>query len=222
MTTAYPLAWPDGWKRTSLELQQDSKHRFARPGKGEPLKYTEGRGRGVWTFAAARDELFRQLNLLGATPGRTVLSTNYELNSSGLPRGDRRIPSDRGVAVYFELDQKPMVMACDMHIRAEENMRSLALSIEALRALDRHGGGIMREKAFTGFAALPPPGGAQSAQWWVVLGVSRDAGAEAINAAYKARARERHPDAGGSDAAMSELNGARTEALKAVGGSNGR
>ncbi len=207
MTTAFPLAWPDGWPRTPAHKRQDSKFRFKK------VRYTAGRD-PFWTFAEARDELFAELERLGAHRASIVLSTNFKLNSYGLPSGNHGRPTDHGVAIYFELDRKPMVMACDMHVRAEENMRSLALSIEALRALDRHGGGIMREKAFTGFEALPPPGGAQSVQWWVVLGVSRDADAESINAAYKARARERHPDAGGSHAAMSELNTARDEAMR--------
>jgi curved DNA-binding protein CbpA len=42
----------------------------------------------------------------------------------------------------------------------------------------------------------------------------RDASREAIEAAYKRLARQRHPDAGGSDALMAELNAARAKAIE--------
>jgi hypothetical protein len=50
-----------------------------------------------------------------------------------------------------------MTMACDRFDNAAANMRSLGLAIEAMRQLERHGGGAMMEKAFSGFVALPPP-----------------------------------------------------------------
>jgi DnaJ-domain-containing protein 1 len=92
-----------------------------------------------------------------------------------------------------------------------ENLHSLALTIEAMRAIERHGGALMMERAFEGFASLPAPG---SASWWSVLQVRPTASAPEIEAAFRRLARERHPDAGGSDAMMAELNAARAHALK--------
>jgi hypothetical protein len=40
-----------------------------------------------------------------------------------------------------------------------ENMRSLALAIEGMRQVERHGGGFMLERAFTCFLAIAPPTG---------------------------------------------------------------
>ena len=47
-------------------------------------------------------------------------------------------------------------MACDCFGSAAANMRLPGLAIEAMRRLER-GGGAMMERAFSGFAALPPP-----------------------------------------------------------------
>lgn len=198
MTTAYPLAWPPGWPRTPSHRRKDSRDRFSRGGNGP------------WTFGAARDALLAEIGRLKAR--NAVLSTNYETRRDGIPYASAKRPSDPGVAVYFTLNGKPMVMACDMHLRAEENMRSIALAIEAMRQLERHGGGVMMERAFEGFAALPAPG---TTPWWQILQVQPGASTEEIEAAYRRLARERHPDLGGSDAMMAELNRARQEAARA-------
>lgn len=203
--SAYPLQWPEGWPRTPAHRQQDSKHRFKRTGRNQPF----------WTFAEARNELGNELDRMGAR--NVVLSSNYELRLDGLPRGNGPVPSDRGVAVYFTLKGVQKVMACDMHVRAEENMRSIALALDAMRALERHGGGIMMERAFEGFTALPAPGTRRP--WRQVLGLNDGIAVtrETIDYAYRELAKKRHPDApSGSHDQMSELNAARDAALKAV------
>lgn len=143
---AYPLQWPAGWPRTPSHQMQDSKYRFRRVGR-----YSKSQS-PFWTFAEARDALNDELDRLGAR--NLVLSSNYELRLDGQPSAKAGNPIDRGIAIYFTLKGKPMVMACDMHVRAEENMRSLTLAIEAMRQLERHGGGIMMERAFEGFQAV--------------------------------------------------------------------
>lgn len=197
---AFPLAWPKGWPRTREAARLDSKYRFKRP------------ARGVWTFADARDELSRELDLMRA--GGVILSSNYELRLDGLPRANGPTPRDTGIAVYFTLKGRPKVMACDMHLRGEENMRSVALALDAMRSLERHGGGVMMDRAFEGFDALPAPGSSATLHWWQTLGLVRSATIEQINAAFRKLAQERHPDKpGGSAAAMAELNAARDQAI---------
>lgn len=202
MTQAYPLAWPDGWPRTPERELQNSRYRFKRPGVG---------GRAPWTFGAARDELYAELRRLKAE--HIVVSSNFKIDRrTGLAlEGDRR-PKDQGIAAYFVLNKRSMVMACDVHQRAEENMRSLALAIDAMRQLERHGGGRMMERAFSGFEALPPPSKGAEKAWWEVLGVSERATAEEIEAAFRHRAKMAHPDQGGTTAAMQELLDARNKA----------
>jgi hypothetical protein len=182
---------------------QDSKYRFRRSGR-------------FWTFAEARNALNDELDRLGAR--NLVLSSNYEFRLDGQPSAKAGNPLDRGIAVYFTLKGKQMVMACDQHVRAEENMRSLTLAIEAMRQLERHGGGIMMERAFEGFQALPAP--VATRPWREVLGLvgEKNPTAEQVNHHFKIKAKSAHPDAGGSDAAMAELNASKAEALKEIGG----
>jgi hypothetical protein len=203
VTVAYPLAWPEGWPRTPPAKQVDGRYHFKK------VSYMDGQ-RKPYTFAEARDALVAEIRKLDAAG--TVLSTNFVIsNSTGLPRSDRRAPEDQGVAIYFTKGGKPLAMACDRYTRAEENMNSLRLALDAMRQLERHGGGLMAEKAFTGFAALPAP-----KRWWEILGLPATATLAEAVAAYRAKARAAHPDSGGTTAAMAELNAARDAARKAV------
>jgi hypothetical protein len=148
------------------------------------------------------------LRRLGAT--NIVVSSNHKLDRYGVPTESKRSVGDEGVAIYFGLKGRPMAMACDRFDNAAANMRSLGLAIDAMRQLERHGGGTMMERAFAGFVALPKPNGAD---WWDILQVRRDATRDLIEANFRRLARDRHPDRGGSDHAMAELNRARDQAL---------
>ena len=198
------MSWPAGWPRTPPAQVTDGKHQFRRP--------LTSRASPFWTFADARDALYDELRRLGA--GNVVISSNFRPDRDGRPVEQSRRPIDQGIAVYFVVGERTKVMARDHFQRAEENMRSLALTIEALRAIERHGGGMMLDRAFEGFAALPPPIAMGSARpWFEVLGVAADARADQIKAAYRIKARKIHPDAGGTAEQMAELNRARDEGL---------
>ena len=69
------------------------------------------------------------------------------------------------------------------------------------------------ERAFSGFAALPPPMTGGRA-WYDVLEVGPDADTDAIRTALKRQARKHHPDAGGTDAAMATVNEAYRQAME--------
>lgn len=203
MTTVHPLCWPEGWRRTPLHQVEEGKNRFRR------VRSSSGQS-PFWTLAEARDALLEELHRLGATPWTIVISSNFKVTARGVMTDSGARPMDQGVAVYFELGERSLVMACDRFRRAEENMRSITLAIEAMRALERHGGGVMMERAFTGFLALPAAG----PDCWTVLGIPPGARPDEIEKAYRVKAKTRHPDQGGSLAAMTELNVARDEALK--------
>lgn len=194
--TAWPLSWPNGWKRTA-------RHERARF--------------GAHTIYKAIQELYHQVALLGVPRGRVVLSTNLKLRLDGIPYSGQRAPEDPGAAVYFELRKAPRVLACDRWDRVEHNLWALAKHVDAMRAMERWGVGSL-EQAFAGFVGLPEHAGRRA--WWQTLGLTGPSGhsPDDVQRAYRERARSAHPDrAGGSHDAMSELNEARAEALRAVG-----
>lgn len=193
MTEAYPLQWPEGWPRH--KGNRDSDTRFKGP------TYSWNR-----VYRGLQDEI-RKIG------GRSiVVSTNQPLRQDGAPYAQERIIRDPGVAVYFVRNKRAMVMAQDRFWTVIGNMRSLTMAIEGLRQMERHGGATMMERAFDGFTALPKPGGTD---WWEVLQVDPSAQPLEIEAAFRALARKRHPDVGGSDSLMAELNRARDQALQA-------
>jgi hypothetical protein len=203
MTTAYPLAWPEGWPRTKDYARKRASFGTAR--------YDAHRIKRALTVAEGMKRVREVLARMGVDVANDmVVSTNLKLNMSGLPRGDQGEPADRGVAVYWQTAGKPMrVMAIDTYWRTADNLGAIAATLEAMRAIERHGGAVILDRAFTGFTALPSP-----KRWWEVLGVAPTAGREEIERVWREKAREAHPDAGGSHARMAELNAARDTGLR--------
>lgn len=193
--TGYPLRWPEGRPRT----RQRKPALFRNDGR--PL-----------TLAVARKRLRDQLDGLTphGKPWRTtavLLSINIRFTATGArdQNVSRRDPEDPGAAVYFDLDGRPHVLACDRWDTVQDNIAAIAAHIEALRGQERWGVADLRQ-AFAGHAQLPAPGTPPS--WWVVLGVTRDAPLEAIARAYRAKAREAHPDTGGDRAEWDRISAA--------------
>lgn len=228
-TTAYPLSWPEGWKRTAPHLRGDGRQFGTGTGfESDGAGGSNYVGKRSITLEVARQKLREALDKMKAT--FVTLSTNVPLRNDGEPRSDggRAPHGDPGVAIYFTLKGKPMVMATDAFDNVASNVRSLGLAIEAMRQLERHGGGQMMERAFTGFSALPPPDNYQPRRpWWEVLRYPEDPAEREIlsvaeiEARWKALAKKLHPDGSGasaSDAAMSELNVAREDAVKEIEG----
>ena len=79
--------------------------------------------------------------------------------------------------------------------------------------IERWASSQMIDAAFTGFAALPAPGGMSRRACWDGFDASPNAAPKDIQAAYRRKATTAHPDTGGSDAAITALNIARSEAL---------
>jgi hypothetical protein len=187
--TAYPLQWPFGRPRN--QTRNSGGFKSMREGWANPI-----------TLAIARERLERQLEMLGAAG--PILSTNVELTLSGVPRSGRPEPSDPGVALYFRLAGKPMVLACDRYSSVAQNVAALAAHIEATRRIDRYGVATM-EEMFAGFLALPAP--IVVNDWRAALGNPRTR-AEA-EAAWKERMKSAYPDRpGGSHAEAAKLNAA--------------
>lgn len=207
MTEAYPLSWPQGFKRTAA-----AKRRSA------PFGKTGSRGyKTQLTTADGLRRLMEQLELMGAI--NYVISSNCELRRDGLPYSGRRDPDDPGVAVYFQFCGKAHCLPCDKWDSVADNMAAIAKHIEALRGMDRWGVGDL-EMAFAGFKTLPPPGGGVPVDeeprrnWWNVLGVDQGTTPDKVREAYRRLAKKHHPDAGGDPDKMAELNAAYQEGMK--------
>lgn len=214
--TAFPLAWPPSWKRTAADERA-----FGRFGTAKQSSVGNWRTTQDITVAAATQRLRAELDRMAVRGDDLVLSTNLKLRLDGLPRSDQAQPSDPGAAVYWNdpWTNAPRCMAIDRYTKVEMNIAALAATIEAMRAIERHGGAIVLERAFIGFTALPAPIVAgMKRDWWLVLLLdTRYPTVDEIQAAYRRLASKYHPDRDGGDAAkMAELNQARDDALKEI------
>jgi hypothetical protein len=185
---AFPLAWPVGRPRTPP--QHRKRALFKR------------------TMDQARRDACDQVRMAGGSG--VVVSTNIELRRDGFPMSGRRQPDDIGVAIYFtDRRGQQLCIACDRWDSLAGNMAAVASTIEAIRSIERWGGQQASDQAFSGFAALPPAVHHRTGQpWYVVFGCQAHTPTDAVLDLYRQLARERHPDRGGSEQTMSELNDA--------------
>jgi hypothetical protein len=210
--TRYPLCWPANWKRTTNRTRAQFGKANARYADG--VKLYNGKSRLSMQDSVQR--IAYELERFGVPEENVIISTNVPLNLSGIPRGDRGEPSDPGVAVYWMLKSKSQCMAIDRYDRVADNLAAVAATMEALRAIERHGGGSILDRAFIGFAQLPTHAGRS---WREVLGfpAHMTPGTDLVERTFRALATELHPDKqGGDHERMVELNGALAAALAEV------
>jgi hypothetical protein len=204
--TRYPLAWPVGWKRFKSIDRKSAPFRT----KGRELSVFDGVSR-----------VLQSLGRMGILEDDIVVSTNVRTRLDGLPRSSEPKPDDPGVAVYWQPATGSMrCMAIDRYNDVADNLAAIALTLDSMRAIERHGGGEILDRVYAGFTALPAPIVAgMKRDWSVVLGLQDLLlpKVEDVQAAYRRLAQQHHPDRGGDPAKMAELNAARDEALKEVG-----
>ncbi len=193
MIENYPLYWPEGRQRTTVRQNNPN---FKK------------------TLSAARDSLLAELQRLGAKD--IIVSTNIPLRLDGLFRADIGNAPDPGVAVYFSYKKRPMCFACDKYFHVRENVRAIALTIEAIRGIERWGSSDMMERAFRGFTAIPERAG----EWWRdVFGFAKEQrlSVDDIETAFRRLAHVAHPDKGGNVDQWQQLCIARENARKDLG-----
>lgn len=220
MISNYPLSWPHGWKRT------DGAHRRrAKFSRGERQYSSEPGGRS-WlrqrdvTISDGTTRLLVELQRMGVSREDVVISTNVEVRLDGLPYSNRKAPADPGVAVYWRHRKADKVMAIDLYDTVADNLAAVAATLEAMRAIERHGGAAILDRAFTGFTALPSPEQARAPLWWQVLGFDKPGEVitlEMAEQAYRRRRSETHPDKpGGSQDAFDLVQRAIEQARQEI------
>ena len=203
---ATPLSWPEGWPRSRFSEPARFNKRGNTGYGSKPLSVNDG-------LCSVREELDR----MGVDDDDVVISTNLALRLDGFPRSNQCEPGDSGVAVYWLANsgkaEAMKVIAGDRYDRVADNLRAVAKTLEALRGIERWGGGQILERAFSGFTALPHIDG-----WRDVLGVSDDCDLAEAKQAYRRKAQAAHPDrAGGDAAAFADVQGAWDQALEELG-----
>lgn len=200
---AYPLCWPEGWRRATTRTRAKFGRREVRPG----YSYASA---AQLTVSQAVGRVLDELERMRIPRYQVVVSTNVRTQRDGLPRSGEREPNDPGAAVYWMEGKQRRCMAIDRYDRVADNLAAIAATLDAMRAIERHGGAEILDRAFTGFVALPAP-----EQWWQVLGVSREASVDEIKKAHRLLAQKHHPDGGGSNEEMARINVARDAGLEA-------
>lgn len=171
---AYPLEWPLGYKRTANRINSLFKQ----------------------SMDKAQQFLRLEIQRMGATG--LIVSTNIPVRRDGGLYTDymNRRMDDPGVAIFFKYHGKDVTMACDQYLRVWENIYALGKAIESLRGLERWGVSEILDRAFTGFAQLPPPAVLLHAgDIWEILGLpGKPATIDVVKTAYRDLCQIHHPD----------------------------
>lgn len=166
-----------------------------------PHDVTRGRRHRPFSssWPATLDLLGREIAYLR---GRDVLIAagfrHGDIRQDGWPRANALQPSHPGIELSFESRHGRLVYATDSCTDWQDNVRSLALGLESLRAVDRFG--ISRRgEQYAGWRALPSGGGLATAESaWDILndavGVVAPDETLSLEETYRRAAMSTHPD----------------------------
>ncbi|MFO0940114.1 MAG: hypothetical protein U0930_05040 [Pirellulales bacterium] len=167
------------------------------------------------SFSETVDALERELKFLRAQ--NVVIQADIEqrdIRIDGMLRADAR-PKSPAVAISFDSKHGPLMYPCDQFDHWQDNIRAIALSLEALRTVDRYGV-TKKAEQYQGWAKLPLPeaddyqlSGVEDAQKLIldVIRITRPDAAVQFSEPYLSNAireakRNAHPDASTGSAAM--------------------
>lgn len=117
--------------------------------------------------------------------------------------------SARTVVLTYVKGGRSVTLRMGEQSRAVDNLRVLYLAVEAMRLNDRRG---ISDVIKTAYLQLDAP--AKQIDPYELLEIRPEASVEVAEAAYKAKMRAVHPDAGGSAARAAQLNQAIDEIRK--------
>ncbi len=158
-----------------------------------------------------------------------------DLRRDGSLRAGCRLRSP-GIVLCFTGKHGPVRMPCDRYDDWRDNLRAIAVSLEALRAVDRHGVTTSGEQ-YRGWSALPPAIEMPTSEFtsaedaaeflmrtawgerdrWQCMVVDVVSLVECLALVYRDAARKAHPDQGGSNELMAKVNRAKEFFARAGG-----
>jgi hypothetical protein len=173
------------------------------------------------TYAATLDLLESELSKLGA---KEIIIQAYftldQIRNDGWPKSAAH-PSDVGVIVSFQTKKGPLAFPCDTYDTYDDNLRAIALSLQALRAVDRYGV-TQHAEQYKGFTPLPSAEAQMSKEDAAHFIATHQNGGQQFHVsnilqnphvaaeAYRAAARQLHPDIGGDHDLFVKLQQAKT------------
>lgn len=191
---ASPLTWPEGWKRNSVKKSSQFR-----------TKKDVGYGHNKITISKSVNFVLNELQRMGIPDWNIIISTNLILRNDGLPRSSQRAPEDVGAAVWWKDDDIQRVIALDKYDRIADNIYAIGKTIEALRGIERWGGGEILDRTFTGFASLPNPDHVIARSWRDVLEYYDGNNLAHANERYLIARMYAHPDKGGTSELFHEV-----------------
>jgi hypothetical protein len=168
------------------------------------------------SYAKTLDLLENELRCLAAVD--ITIEAGFALDqirNDGWPRSSQR-PAHPAARLSFRSRGNSIAFPCDTYASIDDNLRAIALTLQALRAIDRYGVSQGAEQ-YKGWLALPAPAPAdemsrdQAIAFLSLhsglsgLEIGRDE--ESVRKAYRKAALDLHPDAGrdGTDAGFARL-----------------
>lgn len=185
----------------------------------EPTKNRQ-RSRFDSTYTATLKLLNSELDHLNAKDVLIHLWLGFgQIKNDGTPYADAR-PTQPGVIVSFTGKHGAVEMACDEYDQWRDNLRAIALSLEALRKVDRYGCS-KKGQQYRGWKALPPapedhPMREQAETLRTYAGNAFEAqkiatDREVFDQAWAMAVHRTHPDKGGTTATFQAVIRARDE-----------
>ncbi|OYO16616.1 molecular chaperone DnaJ [Enemella dayhoffiae] len=155
------------------------------------------------TWSSTLDLLERELGQLDAT--EVVLQVDVrdrDIRNDGQLRANAA-PTDPGVRMLFDSRHGPLTYQCDSCSYWQHNVRSIALGLEALRAVDRYAINAVAGQQYKGYREITA--GAVDApldrldaysvlSYWSGVEVTPGESAQSLMARWKEARRRSHPD----------------------------
>jgi hypothetical protein len=166
--------------------------------------------------------LSREVQMLGAKSFVLQINVSERWIRQDGELYSRAVPTTPAIRVCFDSRHGPQTYPCDAFNDWQANVRAVALSLEALRRVDRYGVAGHGEQ-YRGWVAIDSRPAKMTveqaaefiAEWSGLVVTDRTAQAimrdpQTCAAAYRAAARRAHPDVTGDDGdTMARLNAAR-------------